>query len=430
MSLLEKALRVATLCALLSSAACGDDGADESPGAGRDPSSLLDAGSAPGDAATGDGGLPAADPLYLVGSSIQTSSESVMYLWTTKQLAGAKLDLKRAREMPGASDVVLYNGFVYVANSEKMNITRYAVQGDQLVEGPAVSFLGQGLQYVSYLKAFLSPERAFMVNDQQHKIIEWNPTTMTITKLHDIGALKRAGWGDEFRGGFLRDDGKLVMHWTYTNDRKDFLNTFTVGVWDALTGTLTIEEDPSCPTSAGFGGYFDEQGDLYLIADSFGLFTQFGGFKDPKPACVLRVKKGETKLDPTYKLRPSDAMGGHYPWGFYYLGNGLAFTSGIDPAVTMKFDSVFETLFAREHGGWLLDTKSGTARKIENLPKDGVGFESHTTDGRLFVPRTSGSVVVESIMSIESTLFEIKPDATAAPILTLPGYISPIIRLR
>ncbi|MET0343028.1 MAG: hypothetical protein ABW252_18620 [Polyangiales bacterium] len=434
MSMLSKSIRAVALCAITVCAACGGDD-DPKPASG--PS--IDAGAGTNtdrgpigvvNPDAGIGAAPSANPLYLIGANVQTTDESTMYLWATKQFEGATLDLKKARELNGVGSVHVFNNYVYMPDAEQDTIRRFSVVGDDLQEGPSVSLANQGLEYLSYVDAFLSPERAFIVASNQFKIIEWNPTTMTITKTHDIAGFKREGWGNEFRGGFMRPDGKYFMYWAYTNERKDFLNTFVMGVWDAATGTLTLEEDPACPTTAGFGGYFDEQGDLYLIADSFGLFTQFGGFKDPKGACLLRVKKGETKLDPAFKMRPSEAMGGAFPWGFYYLGNGLAFTSGIDPATPAKYKSVFETLFAPEHEGWLLDTKNGTARKIQNLPKDGVGFESHTMDGRLFVPRTSGKVTIENIESTSSTLFEIKPDASATPVISLPGYIAPVLRVR
>lgn len=418
--------------------ACGEDEDDRGtvlPGA-------LDGGATAIDGAllapSGDGGadgavvstpVPVADPLYLIGSSIQTSNESTLYVWPSRQLEGAKLDFKQATELGGTSEVMPYNGYVYVPSSDDFTITRYELKNERLVAGPAVSMAGLGFVYLSNTGAIHSPERAFQVNDGQFKIVEWNPTTMTITKQHDISALKREGWGNEFRSGYLRSDGKYFLQWTYTNARKEFINSFVLAVFDIHTGQLTIEEDATCPTTAGFGGYFDEQEDLYLMADSFGLFTQFGGFRDPKAACILRVRRGHTELDQSFRQRPSDALGGKFPWGFYYLGNGLAFTSAIDPAITAKFDSVFEILFAPEHEGYLLDVHAGTARKVANLPRDGVGFESHRVDGRLFVPRTTGEVAIENIMSMESTLFEIKPDATAVPIFKLPGYIN-VSRLR
>jgi hypothetical protein len=418
MEQLSKRLGIAVMCGVLLGAGCGEE---DKGTADTDDTSKHE-----GDA----GAQGSGDPLYLIGANIQTTNESVLYLWATPEFEGAELDLKQATEMTGASDAITFEDHVYVPNSDESTITRYAIEDGELVEEDVVSFVGRGFTWLSYAHTILSSERAFLVNSDTLKIVEWNPTTMTITKEHDISALAREGWGNEYRNGFLRSDGKLFFHWTYTNERKDFINSMLVAVWDAHTGELTFEEDTTCPTSAGFGGYFDEDEDLYLIADSFGLFTQFGGFEDPKPACIVRIKKGETTLDPSFKQHPSDALEGRFPWGFYYLGDGLAFTSAIDPETPAKFDSVFETLFAPEHEGWLLDVKANTAQKIAGLPKDGVGFESHRMDGRLFVPRTSGAVTIENIMSTESTLYEIKPDGTAEPVFSLPGYINPLARVR
>jgi hypothetical protein len=424
MSTLRNILRVATLCAIACSAACGGD---DEPGSGG---GLLDASIDGGDAGTvGDGSTPnapGADALYVVSTSIQTGqTTSSLYAWPTKQFENVKFDLKDAREFAGSSELVPYNGYVYIPNSEKSTITRFEIQNDKLVEGPVMGLSGRGLGFVSYTYTILSPTRAFLVSAEQYKIVEWNPTTMTITKSHDIAALKKEGWAAEYRGGFVRDDGKFIFYWTYTNQRADFLNTFVIGVFDTATDTLTIEEDPTCPASAGFGGFFDEQGDLYLIADSFGGYTQWGGYKDAKPTCIVRVKKGETKLDPTFKLHPSTAMDGQVPFGLYYAGSGVVFTTGIDPAITSKYNSTFEILFAPEHVGWLIDLKAGTGRKLEGLPKDGVSFETlKRTDNRLFVPRTSGQVAIEDIKSTDSTLWEVKSDGTTQKILSLPGMIS------
>jgi hypothetical protein len=421
MAQLSGTFGIAVLCGLMLATGCSD---------ATNTNKRTDNDTSKNDAEADAGEKPEQDPLYLIGANIQTTSESVLYLWASPKLDGAKLELEQATELTGASDAITFEGHVYVPNSDESTITRYLIEQGELVEDKAVSFVGRGFKWISYAHTILSAERAFLINSDTFKIVEWNPTTMTITKEHDISALERSGWGNEFRNGFVRSDGKLIFHWTYTNDRKDFVNSLLVAVWDANSGELTFEEDTSCPTSAGFGGYFDEDEDLYLIADSFGLFTQFGGFEDPKPACIVRIRKGETTLDPTFKQHPSDALGGRFPWGFYYVGDGLAFTSAIDPETPKKFDSVFETLFAPEHEGWLLDVKANTARKISGLPKDGVGFESHRTEGRLFVPRTSGMVTIENIMSTESTLYEIKPDASAEPVFSLPGYINPLTRVR
>lgn len=413
MSLRFTRFGIGILCAVLAGA-CGDDSSPKKS-----------------EGETPDGGGEEQD-LFLIGSTVATTEESALLLWTSPELTPASLDPADAMEVVGGGEAFSIDGKIYVSSGENQSITRYEVQAGALVAGPTVSFADRGLgQYFSYTKIYRDAEHAYYVNDVTLKIIEWNPSTMLITKEHDIGALAREGWGQEYRGGFVRkSDGKFFFMWTYTNQRTEFINTFVLGVFDTNTGALTIQEDQSCPASAGFGGYFDEQEDLYLIADSFGGFTRFGGFADVKDECILRVKKGESVLDSTFKLVAPPVLGGRSPWGLYYLGNGQAFVSAIDPALLTQYPSVFELLFAPAHSGWLIDVPGQTAREITNLPKDGVGFAAHRVDGRLLVARTTGEVVIEDIMSLQSTLFEIKADATAVATFSLPGYIDPVERVR
>lgn len=399
-------------------AACSDEPSDDAPsGDSRSP-------------ASGETKADKDDPLYLVGSSVQSGESSSFLYWTTPELDGAELALDQAELVSGGGGAFTFGGAVYVSDTEKLTITRHTLEGDTLKPGKTVSFANRGFMWMAYDDTVLNEERAFLVNDAQLQIVEWNPTTMTITDTHDIGALEREGWKHEYRGGFVRpSDGKFFFYWTYTNDRTEFLNDFVLGVFDSKDNSVSVQTDSECPASAGFGGFFDEQGDLYLIADSFGLFTQFK-YAEPKDACILRVKKGETQIDSEFTLRPSQAMGGRQPWGLYYLGKGLAFTSGADPAQFENFNALFELLFAPVHNGWLLDLHTGEAREITDLPLDGVGFESHSVDGRLLVPRTTGKVEFQDIMSTQSTLFDIQPDGSAREVLSLPGYIAPVARVR
>lgn len=369
--------------------------------------------------------------LYLVGSSLSSSDTSSLVLWTSPTLFDTKFEISKGLQIVGGTGALAFDNSVFVANSEDKTITRYSVEKDgTLKAGKKVSFASRGLMYVSYPDAILDKEHAYIVAADQLELIEWNPSTMTITGTHSLEKLKREGWGQEDRGSFVRkSDGKIFIYWTYTNQRTEFVNDFVLGVFDTKTNELTVQVKEDCPASAGFGGFFDEKEDLYLIADSFGLFTQFE-YKDAKPACVLRVKKDDSEIDPDYKLQPADAMGGRAPWGFYYLANGLAYSSGVDPAVFKDYDSVFEVLFAPVHTGWLLNLEDGSAKQIEDLPLDGVGFESHHVDGHLLVPRTTGEVTIEDVMSTESTLFDLKADGTAKSVFSLPGYIAPVARIR
>jgi hypothetical protein len=403
-----KALRYSLICWSLL-AGCGDDA--------EDPSSSQD-----------DAG---ADTLYMVASAVSTTDESNLLMMVGKSLDNASLDPAKSMQFPGGGNVAVLGDKFYVAESEADTITRYTYENGSFVKGPAISFLGEGIEYLSGYLELHNPERAFIISGDTLKIYEWNPTTMQRGPSYDISGLKKEGWGHEFRGAFERSDGKIFLYWAYTNDRKEFLNDFTVGVFDTKTNTFSkVLTDPACPTSAGFGGYFDENEDLYLIADNFGLFTKFGGFPNQKEACILRIKKGSDELDPSFRLLPKQALGGREPWGLYYAGKGIAYTTTVDPAKINEYASVFELIFAPIHKGFLIDTTRDTATEVKDIPLTGVGFASQTVDGKLLVPRSTGTVKIFDVEASQCTVYDVRSDATAVPLFSLPGDLSRVVRIR
>lgn len=429
-----KALRYSLICwALL--AGCGDD--DDSPntpspdgGTAIDASVVgsLDSGVA-ADSATP---APSAESRYLVATSVDTADESNLLMMVANKLDNASLDPSKALQFPGGGNVAVYGGKYYVVKSEGDTITRYTYDnGAFKQDGDQISFLNEGIEFIAGYFEIHNATRAYLISGSLLKIFEWNPTTMTRGPVYDISSLKKEGWGHEFRGAFERSDGKLFLQWAYTNDRKDFINDFTVAVFDTKTNTISkVITDTVCPTSAAFGGYFDESEDLYLIADNFGLFTKFGGFPNQKEACILRIKKGSDELDASFRLVPKQALGGLEPWGLYYAGNGIAYTTAVDPAKINQYASVFELIFAPIHKGFLIDTTKNTSSEVKNIPLTGVGFASFTVDGQLLVPRTTGTVKVFDVEASQSTIYSVKADATATPLFALPGTLSRIVRIR
>ncbi len=371
-------------------------------------------------------------PVYVTLAQVDTPDGSSAFVVPTSGIPTGELDLSNALEVAGYATFSPFEGGFFIGNGETFIITRYDMVDDRLVASPVtLNLQGTGIQFI-YELMILDDDTAFVVNEAQYSIIEWNPSTMEIVETYDISAMKRDGWGDEHRGSFLRkSDGKIFFLWTYTNDRVDFINDFILGVFDTTTGTLEVLEDDACPTSAGFGGFFDEAGDLYLLADNFGGFTYFGS-DDPKEACIKRIRAGESTFDATYTVSPTEALGGTLaPWGFYYAGHGVAYTTGVDPARLMDYDSVFEFIFAPIHEGFTIDLAAGTSTHLDAMPPDAVGFDSVTIDDIALVPRSTGSVQIFDVDNIETTVYSLDgATGVAAPVFTMPGYLSDAARIR
>jgi len=368
--------------------------------------------------------------VYTTVAQVQTPNGTTTLLSFTNDVPSGELDTGRALELPGFADATTYEGSLYVTDGEALTLTRYEVEGDALVERGVLGLQSQGITFIGD-PFFLSAERALLVNADQLEILEWNPSTMTVTGTHDISALAREGWGYEYRAGYLREaDGVLFIVWAYTNDRVEFVNDFILGVFDSRSGSFEVIVDEECPASAAFGGFFDEQGDLYIPADSFGGFTFFDG-ADPKEPCIRRIRAGELGIDASYGVRPMDALGGLAPWGLYYAGGGLVYTTAVDPARLPEYPSVYEFIFDTIHEGYTIDLASGQSQKIEGMPPDAVGFESVSIEGQVLIPRSAGAVRIYDVDNVQTRVYTLDPvSKVATPRFTLPGYLGGLRRLR
>jgi len=381
-----------------------------------------------GDDATKKDGASAA--LYAFASQVSTPDGSTTYVALTNQVPERELSLDTALEVSGYGDIVAFDDKLYITDGENLRITKNRTEGNQLIEEDSISLKDRGITFLSE-PLFVDSKHAYVVNGDQYSVIEFNPETMRITGEHDISGLKLEGWGSEFRRGFVRaSDGKLFLQWAYNNRREEFLNDFVVGVFDTKKKTLDVLKDDICSSSAAFGGFFDETGDLYLIADSFGGFTFFGN-DEPKSDCVLRIKHDQAGLDPNYRFIPSEAMGGLAPWGLYYAGNGRAYTTAVDPAGLANYGSVFEFIFAPVHEGYTLDLAQMSAKKIDNMPPDAVGFKSVTVDGVALIPRSTAAAEVYEVDDIRTTVYTLSADGSqATERFKMAGYLGNATRLR
>jgi hypothetical protein len=368
--------------------------------------------------------------VYTTIAQVETPEGSTTAIAFTPELPTGELDVQNALEVTGFAQVKSYAGSLFIGDSEALTVTRYDVAGDRLVASGTLGLQNRGVTTLSELY-FTSPDRAFVVNSDQYEIVEWDPSTMQVTNSYDISALAREGWGYEYRRGYLRAaDGVLFFIWAYTNDRQEFINDFVVGVFDTVSGSFDVIVDDACPASAGFGGFFDEVGDLYLPADSFGGFTFFDG-TEPKEPCIRRIRSGERQLDTTYAVRPMQALGGLAPWGLYYAGNGTAYTTAVDPAKLPGYESVFAFIFDTIHEGYALDLALGTSERIEEMPPDAVGFESVTIDGQVLIPRSAGSVRIYDVDNVRTRVYTLDSlTKVATERFTLPGYLGSIEKLR
>ncbi|HEX8701336.1 MAG TPA: hypothetical protein VF815_21095 [Myxococcaceae bacterium] len=378
---------------------------------------------------------PTEGPLYAVAVDVVSPDRTwASYLSLRGELPTGALDVSGAVEITGSPTLVAAEGAIFVGRDETKTWTRYTEQDGRLVADASVSFANEGMSFL-YTAEVVSPTQAFSWSDKALELIEWNPTTMTITKRHDLSGLERTDYGMEWRGSapalYRAQDGVLFYYVAYTTNRQTYRNRFHVVLFDTRTGAWQLLEDTRCGETAGFGGFVDEAGDTYLFSDNFGALADIlAGIQ--RPACLLRVKAGERRIDPDYMVDLNALVGGNQAWGLYYAGNGRAYTSGLNMARKAEFNHPYNFLFADIHPFYALDLRAGTGALVPALAPAGVGWNAYSVDGQLFLPRTTGTFTrVGNWETAESAVLSLDPAAgTATELFRAPGTISLMTRLR
>ncbi|MEL6543309.1 MAG: hypothetical protein AAFQ82_01715, partial [Myxococcota bacterium] len=262
------------------------------------------------------------------------------------------------------------------------------------------------------------------------QIVEFNPTTMTLTgNTIDYSEFIRQDIDEEIRSGILRrSDNTLFVHMAYTTNRQLWDNSFYLLVFDLDAGTVSQVSNTDCPATAGFGGFVDSDGSTYFLAGSFGGFTLL--LPEAKASCVLRVPADSKELDASYVFRPALQMGGAEVFALNSTGNGIALTTGINLPRIGDFDDPISFLGARIHSGFAVNVREQTIEQIQGLPEDGVGLGAFPVDSVLYVPRSSGESSGGQIQSAQTVVYVYDPATNqASEQFTINGVLGRILPL-
>lgn len=370
-------------------------------------------------------GSPRGD--FWMSYSVSSLDGSTALLGLSDTIDASLIDPENSIELGLDLSVQEHEGAFYTSAFNSPTVQRWDVVDGTVTPGPTISFANQGL--AGGFSTMGAPDSAFAVDPSTNQIVQWNPLDMTITATFDIApAIAREGWGWEERGGFFRD-GVFYFYVTYTNDRIEFINDFVMGVLDTNDGTVSAIVDESCPATAGFGGWIDDNDDLYVYADSFGSFTLFFG-DDVKQNCIRRIPKGSKELD-DFVVFPESLQADTFFFGMEWGGERSALTTGVDLTLIDDFKTPFDFIFAPVHSSFVVDLDNETVAPLD-LPIGGVGFATSVVDGTTYTSRLVGDddgyVYGEGI---EATLYRVDPEnpGMTEQLFTFPGFSAELGRL-
>jgi hypothetical protein len=295
------------------------------------------------------------------------------------------IDRSKAMELTSA-DVEVYNDRVYIRDRDANKITRYRVGADRLEQdGEPVSFAGTGVAANRYWSAYLSPDRAYLMDAGGWRLIGWNPTEMVLTGeiisiMNMAKPLPRGAINAPVRVG---DRLVAPISWTDRGKKIVYAGSGAIVLDAASTdGPLFIED-------ARLGGAFrttSDNGDVYMTGVVDGDIRMFGTAMDgTMPSSgLLRLPAGETAFDPAYLVDIEAITGAKAVWAVHRIDDTTVLAQILDPEATPTNFSEYEA--SQDWMFVLINTEARTWAPVDSLPKGGrTNAGNHVVDGKLYI---------------------------------------------
>ncbi|MET0339545.1 MAG: hypothetical protein ABW252_01010 [Polyangiales bacterium] len=407
--------------------ACGDD---DGAATGLDAQVPAPTGAA-SDAGVADAG---ASPLYAVSTTVFGPDTSQSFVFVVPSLgteSDALIDRAKVREFPGSSRAYGPEkaGVVYLTSDENGTMTelKFGPNAEQTV-GRTVSFAQLGVTGTSggNVNVFISPTKAYHVNQFILEVVVWNPQEMTVTKTIPLQLTVAPGYAYRAFGHIplLVGDKLLLASNSWKSGTDGLASDSALVVVNTTTDTLeSVTPETRC---TGLFQYARaSNGDIYFATNTNHAAQHF---KTPMLApapCVLRIKAGATAYDPTFQ-RTLTADVGSQLWGSFVQGPGDQVLTRVAPVTA---PAIAAAATAGDVNGadvwewWTTRPDGAPARKLDALPVGSGSTQTYTVDAKPYV-------VSYETDKLETTVIDITAPAGPTRGLTVPGYVYNIIRIR
>jgi hypothetical protein len=297
---------------LLCAAGCGNSPAEESAdgrGGSGDPGEGGEAGSS-----------NALEDAYLFASSVAGVDDAATYVVVLSELGGT-VDISKGLEVGGYPAVFAELGWVFIADSERLVVTRYEVDDrNQLVKPKEMSLVGEGVTSLDGLGFYVfDSERAYYVDSSGSQIIVWNPTSMKIEDAAPIIDLHRNGFDGRAVGGdrpstwLVKERGELYLpvswHDYDTLTAEPSVGLLRISASDVRDQSLHTN---NCAAMSDEGLMLGLDGNIYLAGTNG--WTLYGRFGNPSNLPETGIAKFDLKsqaFDDEYCQSIPELTGGH-----------------------------------------------------------------------------------------------------------------------
>lgn len=385
------------------------------------PSSTPDA---PADAAQGnpDSASGAGPGGYLVVVTERESPETnLQYLHLLKDWPESHaVDNGDAIELGEFVNVHTMGDAIFVHQPDDATVRRLVVGASGSIDDDStISFAAYGVTGSSGDMVYVSPERAYFVDEGAAEIVVWNPDTMRILGSAPIpeAALTRGEMPAQISRGFALGGEAFVAASWRNWETLEYHDAAALGVFDAsaLTPELRIIEDDRCASTVttpfdGGDGY------VYLVSDAaLGFDALANPNRTEKSLCVLRLRPGASAFDPDFFVDLGAALGSPGFYAAHPMGGakllvhtwapGLSLdgiADPVDPGWYWEFPPYFEYA--------IVDLQTGTSIPVTDIPRAAVQWS--------LTLRVRGGTYVQSYRDdTGSDLYRVEPDGSVVLVL-------------
>jgi len=406
----ERGLRGASVLGCMLVACSSDDGAAPAPGA-----------------------VDTEGPLYALGVRFVTADTTVGYIVTVPSIeAGTTWNLDRAIEvgqdawLSGADGA----GEVTLVSSRDPRVTRWRLGSDGALQLDAeLTFANLGLARSREARGRtaidVGDKAYFMSSDGQ--LVIWSPSDMAI-----LGTIPWSLAPNlEPEGIFAGDEGRVLMTANlYRNDSADTSiyrdDVHLVEIDPSTDQVISDVVEPRCNNLSAVSRAPNGTSYHSPRAPVASYRVTLGEGHGPKD-CSLRIMPASNGYDPGFDVSLSSLVGGRPAGGLFALNDDVAFIrvwhEELAPALAADRSNFEDLMFASAYQWWRWDIGSSAAELVPGqLPTTGQ-WDPHQIDGRALVP-----VIAADFSSTE--LIELFPDGEMRPLISGPGTLLGIVRVR
>lgn len=315
------------------------------------------------------------------GYSIYGVSDNGQYLLQAPGVqSGSVTFVKNGAEVTNVSGIAGYNliyknGFYYLLDGSSGRFSKYKLENNTFTVVTQIPLtLGggyvTGAQWTDDKTLVLTSDNATATGAV---IATVNVQTMTASAVQALPIpAPQNPTTNIFTAGFTLRSGKLQLYYGHYPNGTAVDDTARIATMDypALTNVVIAKD---IRTTGLSGSFFStpvaittENGDVYALGSASG---DFAGNNPKKPAGILRVKSGQTAIDPAYFFNTGAATGGACQQGLWYLGNGKAITKSWS-------GTYYNATNAYNWEYYVVDLTAQTLTKL-NVPKsDGLNFRN------------------------------------------------------